>query len=115
MPRTLSASSGQFGVGRSVWDTGALFARRFLVFLLTSARLLRAARVAVRNLDEGHAVDAALRHRDVPVREHAHVADDAAAARNDPALELLGLRVEPHDRDRKSTRLNSSHITISYA
>src|SRR6266702_8989662 len=31
------------------------------------------------------------------------------------AVVRLGRRVEPVDRDRKSTRLNSSHVAISYA
>src|SRR2546426_7788191 len=43
----------------------------------------------------------------------------AAAGRDDPALEALFLRLLHDERDlledRKSTRLNSSHLVISYA
>src|SRR5688500_19999350 len=50
--------------------------------------------------------------------EHGRISPDdaypmvlAAEARNIPAL----VRVGENDRDRKSTRLNSSHLVISYA
>src|SRR5438067_9020768 len=36
-------------------------------------------------------------------------------ARNPLLVELLAARVAPRPLDRKSTRLNSSHVSISYA
>ena len=52
------------------------------------------------NLDEADLVDAALGDDEVAVARRHHVANDAAAAGNDPGLELLGLRIEAHQRVR---------------
>src|SRR3712207_6962032 len=44
-----------------------------------------------------------------------HVADENPSLHRDALYELLGLRALETKRDRKSTRLNSSHANISYA
>src|SRR5437773_10895694 len=69
---------------------------------------------------ERHDVLAAWHRRDdaaVPVREHGPpTVDEELPARVPGDLDLHERAVGPHGaRDRKSTRLNSSHITISYA
>src|SRR5947207_4578473 len=70
----------------------------------------RSVRLApVLDLDERDAVHAAAGEREVAVARHRDVPHDAAAGRDRPRLEFLGLRVEA---DRKSTRLNSSHTVI---
>src|SRR5688500_19528975 len=49
---------------------------------------------------------------DVQVSEFAHVLTDSARVL---PRELVALCLRQHDLDRKSTRLNSSHLVISYA
>ena len=50
------------------------------------------------NRHQADPVAAALVDHQVAVRRRAHVPDDPVARRNRPALELLGLRVEAHER-----------------
>src|SRR5205807_7986745 len=51
-------------------------------------------------------------------RDHSDCPRDGAAfgTEQEPGLRTVdGLELEDHGRDRKSTRLNSSHLVISYA
>src|SRR3712207_7201289 len=50
-----------------------------------------------------------VRHRDAEVVVAVHRGRDLLQARHEP------VQLAPHRRDRKSTRLNSSHANISYA
>src|SRR2546421_12096070 len=49
------------------------------------------------DLDKRNLVDPTLGHDDLPVVGGLDVADDTAAAGNDPALELFGFDVEAHE------------------
>src|SRR5690349_22989946 len=63
-------------------------------------------RVARRSMDVHRARCAVRRRREVVIRFHACEEGDAC---------LVAPRVARDPRDRKSTRLNSSHVEISYA
>src|SRR3712207_7357859 len=71
--------------------------------LFRSRRLSRRGQVE----DGVSAPDPAPRARGAAVRQQAHGTDQGAYGRRDERL--------PEHRDRKSTRLNSSHANISYA
>src|SRR3989442_4829403 len=47
--------------------------------------------------DQGHGIDQAVGQHEVAVLRHVRVANDVAAARDRPALELLRLGIEAHD------------------
>src|SRR5689334_23634173 len=65
------------------------------------------------------AVEIAIGHRDRPVDEVAEVVGEVGVVAADERIPAhLGIAIErdlAQDRDRKSTRLNSSHSSISYA
>src|SRR5215813_1284151 len=64
----------------------------------------RATRVSL-YLDQSDLVDQAVGGDRVAVARHVHVAHDVAAARDRPALEFFGLRIEAHDGVRLGTGL----------
>src|SRR5690625_6342391 len=50
-----------------------------------------------------------------PAAQHTAAPDQSPAQRPSDAQDLITQRPQGHAEDRKSTRLNSSHVAISYA
>src|SRR5438132_3450435 len=61
---------------------------------------------AVQHFHQGNLIDTALRHHDLAIARGLDIAHDSAPARDDPALELLGLDVEPHEHIRLDRRFD---------
>src|SRR5919204_4105181 len=67
---------------------------------VTSDGLRASPLASLRDLHERHRVDEAVRKHEVAVPGDGGVPHDVAAARDGPALEFFGLRVEAYDRIR---------------
>src|SRR5438552_3088664 len=60
---------------------------------------------SLRDFDQSHGIDQAVGEHEVALPCDRGVADDIAATRDRPALEILGLRIEAHDGIRRRAGL----------